>query len=61
MLLAPKLENIASLKDDREDHSRKAHHAHNEWLKHGAYFRYFKGDACLTKTAHVPANVAGLK
>lgn len=60
MLLAPKLGDIASLKDDPEDHSH-VHHAHTEWLKHRAYSSDFKGNTCLNKTAHIHADVAGPK
>lgn len=61
MLLAPKLENIASLKDDPEDRSHRAHHAHIEWLKHGVYSGDLKGNMRLNKTARVHADVAGPK
>ena len=61
MHLAPKLENIVSLKDDPEDHSDRTHHAHTEWLKHRAYSSDFKGNTRLNKTAHVHADVAGPK
>lgn len=61
MLLAPKLQNIASLKDDPEDHSHRAHHAHTEWLKQRAFSSAFKGNALLNKTAHVCVDVAGPK
>lgn len=40
MLLPPKLENIASLKDDPEERSHRTHHAHTEWLKHRGLFQF---------------------
>jgi len=61
MLLAPKLENIASLKDDPEDHSHRAHHAHTEWLKHRDYSSDLQGNTRPNNTAHVHADVAGPK